>query len=214
MFIYFWERERQSVSGGGTETEGDTESEAGSRLWVISTEPDMGLKLTNHELMTWAEVGCLTDWSTWIGDIILDIKVGPLQSNESLKVENFVSQVIGEMEEGEIWNLRGTCPALVGFEGRGRGAMSQELKHLLETGNGPWVIASKQENRTLVPQLQGREFCQRVRWIGSGFSPRAPGKECSLLNLGWGGLYWTCDPPNSQMINLCYLKPLTLLWQH
>ena len=34
------------------ERQGDTESEAGSRLRAVSTEPDMGLKLTNHELMT------------------------------------------------------------------------------------------------------------------------------------------------------------------
>ena len=31
-FIYFWDRERQSMSGGGAEREGDTESETGSRL--------------------------------------------------------------------------------------------------------------------------------------------------------------------------------------
>ena len=31
-FIYFWERERQSMNGGGAEREGDTESETGSRL--------------------------------------------------------------------------------------------------------------------------------------------------------------------------------------
>ena len=30
--IYFWDRERQSMNGGGAEREGDTESEAGSRL--------------------------------------------------------------------------------------------------------------------------------------------------------------------------------------
>ena len=32
FFIYFWDRERQSMNGGGTEKEGDTESETGSRL--------------------------------------------------------------------------------------------------------------------------------------------------------------------------------------
>ena len=33
MFIfYFWDRERQSMNGGGAEREGDTESETGSRL--------------------------------------------------------------------------------------------------------------------------------------------------------------------------------------
>ena len=44
--------------------EGDTESEAGSRIRAVSTEPDAGLKLTDHEIMTWAEVGRLTDWAT------------------------------------------------------------------------------------------------------------------------------------------------------
>ena len=50
MFIL--ETERQSVSGGGAEREGDTESEAGARLQAINTEPNVGLKLTNHEIMT------------------------------------------------------------------------------------------------------------------------------------------------------------------
>ena len=31
-FIYFWDRERQSMNRGGAEREGDTESETGSRL--------------------------------------------------------------------------------------------------------------------------------------------------------------------------------------
>ena len=47
MFIF--ERERQSASKGRAGGEGDTESEAGSRLRAISTEPDPGLELTNHE---------------------------------------------------------------------------------------------------------------------------------------------------------------------
>ena len=47
-----------------TEREGDTESKAGSRLWAVSAEPDAGLKPTNREIMTWAEVGRLTDWAT------------------------------------------------------------------------------------------------------------------------------------------------------
>ena len=64
MFICERETERQSMSQGGAEREGDTESEAGSRLWAVSTEPDMGLELVNHDLMIWAEVGPLTDWAT------------------------------------------------------------------------------------------------------------------------------------------------------
>ena len=49
------------MSWGGAEREGDTESEEGSRLQAVSTEPDAGLELTNCEIMTWAEVGRLTD---------------------------------------------------------------------------------------------------------------------------------------------------------
>ena len=49
------------MNGGGAETEGDTESEAGSRLRVVSTEPDVGLELVNCKITAWAEVGHLTD---------------------------------------------------------------------------------------------------------------------------------------------------------
>ena len=66
MFINFWETETLSLSGGGAERKGDTESEAGSRLGAVSTGPDVGLELTNHEIMTWAEVGRLTDWATQV----------------------------------------------------------------------------------------------------------------------------------------------------
>ena len=40
------------MNGGGAEREGDTESEAGSRLRAISPEPDAGLKLTDREVVT------------------------------------------------------------------------------------------------------------------------------------------------------------------
>ena len=39
------------MNGGGAEREGDTESEAGSRLRAISPEPDAGLKLTDREIV-------------------------------------------------------------------------------------------------------------------------------------------------------------------
>ena len=51
MFILLL-RERQSMSGGGAEREGDTESEAGSRLRAVSTEPDAGLELMTREIVT------------------------------------------------------------------------------------------------------------------------------------------------------------------
>ena len=40
------------TSGGGAEREGDTESEAGSRLQGVSAEPDAGLKPMNREIVT------------------------------------------------------------------------------------------------------------------------------------------------------------------
>ena len=40
------------MNRGGAEREGDTESETGSRLRAVSTEPNVGLELTNHELIT------------------------------------------------------------------------------------------------------------------------------------------------------------------
>ena len=52
------------MSKEGAEREGDTDSEAGSRLWAVGTEPDVGLKLTDCEIMTWAEVRRSTDWAT------------------------------------------------------------------------------------------------------------------------------------------------------
>ena len=52
------------MSGGGAEREGDTEFEAASRLWAVSTKPNVGHEPTSCEIMTWAEVGGLTDWAT------------------------------------------------------------------------------------------------------------------------------------------------------
>ena len=45
-------RETEREQGRDREREGDTESEAGSRLRAVSTEPDAGLEITNHEIMT------------------------------------------------------------------------------------------------------------------------------------------------------------------
>ena len=66
LFIYFltFIFDRQSMSGGGAERGGDTESKAGSSLWAVSTEPDTALETTNCEIMTWAKVRHSTDWAT------------------------------------------------------------------------------------------------------------------------------------------------------
>ena len=59
VFIYLFlrERERQSMSRGSGKRDGDTKSEAGSRLQAVSTEPNARLELRNCEVMTWAKVG-------------------------------------------------------------------------------------------------------------------------------------------------------------
>ena len=45
--------ERDRMGGRGQrEREGDPEYEAGSRLRAVSTEPDTGLELTSHEIVT------------------------------------------------------------------------------------------------------------------------------------------------------------------
>ena len=54
FYFYLFLRQRESMNRGGSEREGDTESETGSRLWAVSTEPDVGLELTDREIMTWA----------------------------------------------------------------------------------------------------------------------------------------------------------------
>ena len=61
MYSFLKDREKQSTGRGGAEREGDTESEAGSRLRAVGTEPDAGLEPTDCKIMTWAEGGRLTD---------------------------------------------------------------------------------------------------------------------------------------------------------
>ena len=48
--VYLFEREREREARA--EREGGTESEAGSRLWAVSTESDVGLDFMDREIMT------------------------------------------------------------------------------------------------------------------------------------------------------------------
>ena len=50
MVLFIFEREHKQ--GRGREREEDIESEADSRLWAVSTEPDTGLELMNCDMMT------------------------------------------------------------------------------------------------------------------------------------------------------------------
>ena len=47
--LFMFERERQSMSWGGAEREGDTESEGGSRFVGLD---NVGLEPMNHEIVT------------------------------------------------------------------------------------------------------------------------------------------------------------------
>ena len=49
FYLFLRERERENELGRGRE--GDTESKADSRRGAVSTEPDAGLELTDHEIM-------------------------------------------------------------------------------------------------------------------------------------------------------------------
>ena len=64
MSIYFWDRDR--VRAGEGQRERETQSETGSRLWAVSTEPDTRLELTHREIMTWAKVGRPAGWATQV----------------------------------------------------------------------------------------------------------------------------------------------------
>ena len=78
MFIFERERERDRKigyeQGRGREREGDTESEVGSTLWAVSTEPNTGLELTDCKIMTWAKVGHSTNWATEVPQSWIPLK--------------------------------------------------------------------------------------------------------------------------------------------
>ena len=42
---------------------------------MLSVELDMGLELTNHEIMTWAQVRRLTDWANQTPLCIIDAEI-------------------------------------------------------------------------------------------------------------------------------------------
>ena len=57
IFFFLRERETEREREGkraeeGQREDGDTESKADSKLWAVSTDPDVGLEPMNHEIMT------------------------------------------------------------------------------------------------------------------------------------------------------------------
>ena len=99
LFLRKKETERQSISGGGAEREGDTESVAHSRLWAISTQPDAGLEPTNHEIMTWAKVGQLPNWATQVTQEVTFSEFSPYKMEIIIsKVQSCYQQENSRME--------------------------------------------------------------------------------------------------------------------
>ena len=67
MFIFEREGERDRVWAGEEQREKETQNlkqAPGSELSAQS--PVAGLELTDREIMTWAEVGCSTDWAAQV----------------------------------------------------------------------------------------------------------------------------------------------------
>ena len=60
--VYLFLRERAQVEEGQRERETEDPNE----LHADSREPDVGLELTNHEIMTWTKVRHLTNWATQV----------------------------------------------------------------------------------------------------------------------------------------------------
>ena len=61
VYLFLRQRETEHEQGRGRER---GRHRMRNRLQAVSTEPDEGLELTNCEIMTWAEVGRLTDQAT------------------------------------------------------------------------------------------------------------------------------------------------------
>ena len=136
MFIYFWETDRAWEGEGQREREVDTESEAGSRLWAVSTEPDAGLELTNREIMTWAKAGRLTDWATQAPQNFIDLKKTAFSFTED-SVNQWQTGEIGlELKSKHINRLRMRINGAPGWLSR----LSVQLRLRLWS-RGLWVRA-------------------------------------------------------------------------
>ena len=62
MLVFKSETEHERGTGRERTRQNLKQSPGSER--AFSTEPDSGLKPTNREIVTWADVGRLTDWAT------------------------------------------------------------------------------------------------------------------------------------------------------
>ena len=76
MFIFERDRDRAWAGQGQRESETQNQKQApGSRLQAVSIEPDVGLELSNGEIVTWAQIRCSTDWATQVPLLVLFFKL-------------------------------------------------------------------------------------------------------------------------------------------
>ena len=66
MFIYYWETERGRTWAWEGQREGEMQNPKQAPGSQLSAEPDKGLELTNHKILTQAKVGRLTDGVTQV----------------------------------------------------------------------------------------------------------------------------------------------------
>ena len=147
MFLFVFETERDRAWAGEGQRQGDTESEAGSRPWAVSTEPDVGLELTIREIVTWAKLD--TQWTeprrrprrtrVLVADLRLDkIAVFCFSSNTSLH-PTLAELTFFFSKKGHL--LRTENKAEHGFLSRSSGAVSMlwELTGITEWKNRCFV---------------------------------------------------------------------------
>ena len=93
--IYLFLRDRDRAWAGEGEKEGETQNpkQALGYEQAVSTEPDVGLKLTNCETMTWAEVGSSTDWAPQALVFILNLT--EVHSSQMNFLAIFIEQLTG-----------------------------------------------------------------------------------------------------------------------
>ena len=101
MFIYFWETDRLRAGEGQTERETQNPKQApGSEL---SAQSPMWAPNLEYDIMTWAKVGSLTDWTTQA-----PLSLKNLETHHNIlvsyyffvcvKTENVLFVMMGEME--------------------------------------------------------------------------------------------------------------------
>ena len=65
-FIYFWETDRDRAGVGEGQRENETQNLKQAPGSELSAQSPMWGSNSQTEIMTWAEVGCLTNWATQV----------------------------------------------------------------------------------------------------------------------------------------------------